>query len=81
MEKEVTLPDLGEDAGDEATVTFFYVKEGDSITEGDDLVEMATDKATFNVPCPFTGTVKKLVAKPDDVVLVGGVLAIVETKD
>jgi len=79
MDVEVKLPDLGEDAGDEATVTFFFVEVGDQIKEGADLVEMATDKASFNVPCPVSGKVKKLVAAPDGIVEVGGVLAIVET--
>ncbi len=77
---EVKLPPLGEGAPDEATVSFFYVKPGDEITEGGDLCEMVTDKATFNVPSPCTGTVKKIVAKEEDVVRVGGLLAVVETK-
>ncbi len=77
---EVKLPPLGEGAPDEATDSFFYVKPGDEITEGGDLCEMVTDKATFNVPSPCTGTVKKIVAKEEDVVRVGGLLAVVETK-
>jgi len=77
---EVKLPTLGEDAPDEATVSFFYVEEGGSIKEGDDLCEMVTDKATFNVPSPVTGVIQKICVSEDDVVEVGGLLAIVETK-
>ena len=77
---EVKLPDLGKDAPDEATVSFFFVEEGADVKEGDDFCEMVTDKATFNVPSPVTGKVKKVVAKEEDIVKVGGLLAIVETK-
>ncbi len=75
---EVKLPPLGDDAPDEATLSFFFVAEGDSVKEGDDFCEMVTDKATFNVPSPVTGKVKKHCVKEDDVVKVGGALAIVE---
>ncbi len=77
---EVKLPELGKDAPEEATVSFFFVKEGSDVKEGDDFCEMVTDKATFNVPSPVTGKVKKIVAKEEDLVSVGGLLAIVETK-
>ena len=66
-----TLPSLGDDAGDEAKVSFTYVDAGDSVSEGDDLIEMVTDKATFNVPCPKTGTIKKMLVSEDDTDKVG----------
>ena len=78
METKIPLPDLGEDAPDEAKLSFFFVEEGDEIQEGDDLAEMVTDKATFNVPSPVTGVVKKLVVEEDETVKVGAPLAIVE---
>jgi len=39
-----------------------------------------TDKATFNVPCPAAGKVKSIAVKEEEVVRVGGLLAVVETK-
>ena len=77
-EIEINLPPLGEDTPGKATLSFFYVEEGDTINEGDDFCEMFTDKATFNVPATCTGTVKKLSADEGDIVEVGGLLAIVE---
>lgn len=73
-----TLPSLGDDAGDHAKVSFTYVSEGDKIGEGDDLIEMVTDKATFNVPCPKSGVVKKLLVSEDDTVKVGEAICILE---
>lgn len=77
-EVEVKLPPLGDDAPDEATFSFFYVEEGSTIKEGDDFCEMFTDKATFNVPAPYTGTVKKLCVNEGDLIAVGQLLAIMD---
>jgi Pyruvate/2-oxoglutarate dehydrogenase complex, dihydrolipoamide acyltransferase (E2) component, and related enzymes len=66
-----TLPSLGDDAGDEAQVSFVYVNPGDTVKEGDDLVEMVTDKATFNVPSPKAGTIKAMRIAEGDTVKVG----------
>ena len=78
MAIEVKLPSLGEDAADEATIGYWLVGEGDTVREGDDLVEMTTDKAAFSVPSPADGTVAKLVAAEGDVVRVGDVLCTLE---
>ncbi len=81
MQVEVKLPDLGEDAGEEATVSFFHFQEGDKVNENDNLVEMVTDKAAFDVPCPVSGVLKKILAGEDEIVQVGQPLAIIETED
>ncbi len=65
------LPSLGENAGDEATVSFVYVSAGDAVEEEADLVEMVTDKATFNVPSPKKGKIVKMLVTEGDTVKVG----------
>ena len=77
-EIEVKLPPLGKDAPDEATVSFFFTGEGDPVKEGDDFCEMFTDKATFTVPSPVNGTLKRILVQENESVQVGQVLAIVE---
>lgn len=67
----VTLPSLGDDAGDEAQVSFVYVKPGDQVGKDDDLIEMVTDKATFNVPCPRDGKVRIIDVSEGDTIKVG----------
>ncbi len=67
----VNLPSLGDDAGNEATVSFVYVNAGDAVELEGDLVEMVTDKATFNVPCPKAGTLVKMLVAEGDTVKVG----------
>jgi pyruvate/2-oxoglutarate dehydrogenase complex dihydrolipoamide acyltransferase (E2) component len=71
---DVTLPELGEEAPGEARVAFWYVDVGEELKEGDDLVQMLTDKATFDVPSPAAGKVAELVADEDQAVKVGEVL-------
>jgi len=78
MALEVRLPDLGQDAPDEAEISFWYVTEGESVEEGQDLVEMVTDKAAFTVPSPVGGTLKQVRAQEGETVKVGQVLAVVE---
>ena len=78
---EFRLPELGDDAGNEATVSFWYYEEGEKVAKDEDLVEMVTDKATFNAPCPVAGTVVEIRTADGAKVTVGDVMAILETAD
>jgi len=79
MRVEVNLPDLGKDAGKEATVSFWYVEKGGKIDKDADLVEMVTDKATFNVPSPASGVIAEVTALEGDKVAVGQLMAVIES--
>jgi pyruvate dehydrogenase E2 component (dihydrolipoamide acetyltransferase) len=78
---DVPLPELGEDAGDEARVSFWYVDAGETVGEGDDLVQMLTDKATFDVPSPATGRLISQAVEEDQMVKVGQVLCRIQVED
>jgi 2-oxoglutarate dehydrogenase E2 component (dihydrolipoamide succinyltransferase) len=78
MDVEVELPDLGEDAPEEAEISFWYVEEGETIEQGQDMVEMITDKAAFTVPAPAGGTVKSILVAEGDKVQVGQTMAVLE---
>jgi pyruvate dehydrogenase E2 component (dihydrolipoamide acetyltransferase) len=75
---EFRLPDLGEDAGKSAKVSFWYFSKGDKVEEGQDLVEMTTDKATFNVPSPAAGILTEVRVLEDESADVGDVLGLIE---
>ena len=79
MKVDVKLPELGEDAGEEAKVSFWYFEIGEEVKEGDDLVEMVTDKATFNVPAPADGKLVEVLVNESEKVKVGAVLAVMES--
>jgi len=78
---EVTLPPLGDDAGDTARVSFWYVDPGGRVAAGDSLLQMLTDKATFDVPCPEDGIVLEQKFDEGDEVKVGQVLCILEAHE
>jgi pyruvate/2-oxoglutarate dehydrogenase complex dihydrolipoamide acyltransferase (E2) component len=80
MRHEVMMPSLGEDAGDECTVSFWHAEVDETVTKDDPLVEMATDKAVFDVPCPVTGTIVEVLVQEDDVVKVGDKIAVIEAE-
>jgi len=73
----VILPELGEGITG-AIVSFWHVDKEDKVGQGDDIVEMATDKATFNVPSPVSGTVKEIMFQEGDTVQVGETLAVIK---
>lgn len=73
----VVLPELGEGI-DKAIVSYWYFKEGDRVNEKDDLVELTTDKATFNLPSPCSGILTEIFFHEGDTVNVGEVLAVIE---
>lgn len=75
--KELRLPNLSEGV-ESAVVSYWHFQENDFVKEKEDLVEMVTDKATFNIPAPFSGKVKKINFKEGETVKVGEVLAIIE---
>ena len=74
------VPDLGETAGSKATVTYWHRAEGDRVNVDEDIVEVTYDKATFYVPSPVDGVLKRILAQEDATVPVGGALAIIETE-
>ncbi|HSA31591.1 MAG TPA: hypothetical protein P5160_07310 [Candidatus Omnitrophota bacterium] len=71
---ELVLPELGEGIK-EATVVCWHVKAGSRVEKDEDIVEVVTDKASFNIPSPFSGTIKKICIDPGETVPIGCVLA------
>ncbi|NVJ62112.1 MAG: 2-oxo acid dehydrogenase subunit E2 [Gammaproteobacteria bacterium] len=67
------LPDLGEGLPD-AEVVRWLVKEGDTVSVDQPMVEMETAKAVVEVPSPFAGKITKLHGQPGDVIQVGSAL-------
>lgn len=74
---KVVLPELGEGI-DKATVSYWYFKQGDKVNEKDDLVELTTDKATFNLPSPCSGILSEILFNEGQTVNIGDTLAIID---
>ncbi|MEK7793684.1 MAG: biotin/lipoyl-containing protein [Candidatus Hydrogenedentota bacterium] len=79
MKIEVILPDLGEDGVQAVKVSAWLAEKGAKLREGDDLLEITTDKAAFCVPAPRAGTLTDLKVSPGDTIRVGQVICTFET--
>ena len=73
---EVTLPDIGD--FDQVDIIEVLVSPGDRIEAEDSIITLESDKATMEIPSPYTGTVKELKVKVGDKISQGGLIMILE---
>jgi 2-oxoglutarate dehydrogenase E1 component len=71
---QVTLPEMGESVT-EGTVAKWLKQIGETVRQGEGLVEVTTDKVDAEVPAPTTGRLLKILANPGDTISVGSPLA------
>ena len=74
--KQVMVPTLGESVS-EATVSKWYKKLGDMVTQDEMLCELETDKVSVEVPAPVAGVLSEIFAIEGSVVKAGGKLAVI----
>lgn len=74
---KVILPELGEGIK-KATVSYWFFKVGQKVGEKDDLVELTTDKATFNLPSPARGVISEILIPEGEDALIGATLGIIQ---
>jgi len=74
---EVELPRLGESI-DEATILSFPKQVGEFVEEGETILEIATDKVDSEIAAPCAGTIKEILAAPEDVIPIGQVVIIID---
>jgi pyruvate/2-oxoglutarate dehydrogenase complex dihydrolipoamide acyltransferase (E2) component len=73
----VTLPKWGMNMV-EATVEKWLKSIGDSVSEGEELAEIATDKVDAELESPYAGTLVEIVVNAGEDAEVGDVLAYIE---
>jgi len=71
---QVTLPEMGESVT-EGTVAKWLKQVGETVRQGEGLVEVTTDKVDAEVPAPTTGRLLKILANTGDTIPVGSPLA------
>lgn len=76
MSVSITMPQLGESVT-EGTVTRWLKDVGDTVEMDEPLLEVSTDKVDTEIPSPVAGVLVEIKAVEDDVVEVGGELALV----
>jgi len=82
MEKnafDVRLPDLGE--VDEVRIVQWLRGIGSTVAEGEDLLEVETEKTTFVVPAPASGRLIEIAAVEGATIQRGGVLGRIDRSE
>ena len=77
MSIEVNLPELGENV-EHGDVVNVLISEGDTVTKGQNLLELETDKAVVEVPSTVAGQVVSVLVKKGDRVKIGDPIVTVE---
>ncbi|MDE2309991.1 MAG: dihydrolipoyllysine-residue acetyltransferase [Betaproteobacteria bacterium] len=74
--KQVLVPDIGNFK--DVEIIEVMVKAGDTVKAEDALLTLETDKATMDVPSPFSGVVKEVKVKVGGKVSEGALVALIE---
>lgn len=77
MKKKVLVPKTGMGIT-EGTVAKWLKSEGDTVTEGEVIVEIESAKATEDVPAPMTGVLSKILVAEGQTVEVYTEIAVIE---
>ncbi|TMC03617.1 MAG: 2-oxo acid dehydrogenase subunit E2 [Chloroflexi bacterium] len=76
MAADVVMPALGMNQ-DTGRLLQWLKREGETVTRGEPLMEVETDKATVEVEAPASGVLARVTALPGDKVPVGELLAVI----
>src|SRR5262245_48970590 len=77
MPANILVPEVGESIVD-ARVAKWLRKEGDTVSAGDPLVELETDKVDLEVGAPQAGVLSRIDRKDGEDVKVGEVLGVID---
>jgi 2-oxoglutarate dehydrogenase E2 component (dihydrolipoamide succinyltransferase) len=78
--KKVILPAMGEGITD-ASIIRWLVSEGEMVLLDQPLVEIATDKVDSELPSPYEGILKKIIAQVGEIPKVGETIAFIQVGD
>jgi len=74
---EVTVPNVGESIT-EVQIGQWLKGEGDWVNEGEDIVEIETEKASVQIPAAASGYLRNLLKKAEEFAVVGETIASIE---
>ncbi|MCO6043454.1 2-oxoglutarate dehydrogenase complex dihydrolipoyllysine-residue succinyltransferase [Aeoliella sp. ICT_H6.2] len=75
--EELRVPEVGESIS-EVVIGQWHKKEGDPVERDEELVELESEKATFEAPSPTAGTLAKIIKGPGASAEVGEVIAYID---
>lgn len=78
MPLELKIPSVGESIS-EVQIGEWHKAEGESVAQDENLVELESEKATFDLPAPAAGVVSKILKRAGDTAAVGEVIGYLES--
>jgi 2-oxoglutarate dehydrogenase E2 component (dihydrolipoamide succinyltransferase) len=78
MHTEISVPNLPESVQD-ATLLDWRKAPGDSVIQGETLLELETDKVILDIPAPASGILKQILRSKGELVTSGDPLGVLET--
>ncbi|QDT80842.1 Dihydrolipoyllysine-residue succinyltransferase component of 2-oxoglutarate dehydrogenase complex [Gimesia maris] len=77
MSVEIKVPSVGESIS-EVQIGAWHAAEGKWVAQDSEIVELETDKATFDVPAPMDGIIIEILKKTGEMAAVGEVIGYLE---
>ena len=78
MSIELKIPEVGESVR-EVQIGRWLKREGDSVAQDENVVELETDKASMELPAPSAGVLGQILKHEGDIVAVGEVIGYLES--
>ncbi|BBE50281.1 Dihydrolipoyllysine-residue succinyltransferase component of 2-oxoglutarate dehydrogenase complex [Ferriphaselus amnicola] len=79
MQVEIKVPQLSESVS-EATLLAWHKQAGDAVAEGENLIDVETDKVVLELPAIKFGVLTKILKKEGDLVTSGEVIGLIDTE-
>lgn len=77
--QKILLPDVGD--FDDIEIIEVIINSGDAIEKDDSIITLESDKATMEIPSPFSGTIKSVNVKVGQRISEGSEIAVIETTE
>ncbi len=78
-QRKVLLPDIGD--FQDIDVVEVLVKVGDHVQVDDSLIVLETEKATMEIPSPFTGVIREMRVRVGDTISEGGLVCVMDAEE
>lgn len=77
--KKILIPDIGDFK--DIPIIEVLIKAGDEVKAEDSLITLESDKATIEIPSPYSGRIKEIFVKAGDKVSEGTAVLTLEVSD
>ncbi len=77
--EKIFLPDVGD--FDEIEIIEVLISAGDKVEAEDSIITLESDKATMEIPTPFSGVIQSVAVKVGDRISQGNEIAVIETAE